>query len=117
MRTTLMALTLLLAACTSTQQHAFDKGLWRDKADPDLQNVVDRYETTMIDTTVTLMVIPTRTWVDAERAAMVEQCQLQLADRLDSVVMVICPSRSIPCLGASPMVDGLLLSPPWSPDL
>jgi len=112
-----MMLTVLLLGCASTQQESFDKGLWHTKADRDLQMLVERYEEAAIDTTVTLMVVPTRMWVDAERQAIVEQCQLQLADRLDSVVMVICPSRSIPCLGASPLVDGILLSPPWSPDL
>jgi len=87
------------------------------KADPDLSAVVQRYAEAEIDTTVTVLVVPTRTWMDSDRTGLIAECGLQLADRLDSTVMVICPSRAIPCLGASDLVDGLLLSPPWSPDL
>ena len=54
---------------------------------------------------------------DAEHAEMVKSCELTLADRQDTVIMVRCPTSSVACVAGRDFVELLELSPIWTPDL
>ena len=90
---------------------------WRTKSDLPLSSVVDRYQDAEVDTMLTLKAFVTRLPDDAEHSAMVKTCGLTLADRLDTVIMVRCPTSAVACVAGYDFVERLELSPIWTPDL
>ena len=88
-----------------------------EKADAPLIDIVDRYSESDLDTIVTVRAEVSSSFAEEERLALIKECSLLSADRLDSVVVIQCGSKQIPCLVSSERIRRLELSPTWSPHL